>query len=51
MTFDTFFQTATGEQTPYPYQRRLAEAPPGRFPQLLDIPTGLGLGAEDCLWI
>ncbi|MBI4454794.1 MAG: hypothetical protein HY644_02730 [Acidobacteria bacterium] len=40
MTFDDFFSKATGNNTPYEYQRRLATAEP--FPDLLDIPTGLG---------
>lgn len=44
MTYDAFFQQATqlGEapyEAPYPYQRRIAvEA----WPELLDVPTGLG---------
>jgi hypothetical protein len=37
VTYDDFFRTATGGQTPYPYQRRLAgalegPAPSGPFP-------------------
>ncbi len=40
MDYDEFFRQATGLQTaPYPYQRRLAVEP---WPDLLDIPTGLG---------
>ena len=35
----SFFSTATGGLQAYPYQRRLAEHP---WPELLDIPTGLG---------
>ena len=38
MDFPTFFHTTTGH-TPYPYQQRLATAP---WPELLDVPTGLG---------
>lgn len=59
-TFDDFFQTATGGQTPYAYQRRLAgalegPAPSGPFPcasQLINIPTGLGKTAAVVLaWL
>ncbi|HMW42635.1 MAG TPA: DEAD/DEAH box helicase, partial [Plasticicumulans sp.] len=38
MDFPTFFHTTTGH-TPYPYQQRLATGP---WPELLDVPTGLG---------
>lgn len=38
MTFTDFFERVTGF-APYPYQRRLGEEP---FPELLDVPTGLG---------
>ena len=38
MEFDSFFRKATGFE-PFPYQRALAE---GDWPDLLDIPTGLG---------
>ncbi|MBS0600310.1 MAG: CRISPR-associated endonuclease Cas3'' [Proteobacteria bacterium] len=38
MDFPTFFHTTTGH-APYPYQQRLATAP---WPELLDVPTGLG---------
>ena len=31
---------AQGERTPYPYQERLAHAP--AWPELLDVPTGMG---------
>jgi len=41
MNFDKFFRQATGHG-PYPYQTRLAEGNANEFPQLLDIPTGLG---------
>ena len=37
--FDNFFCKATLLSHPYDYQRRLAQEP---WPQLLDIPTGLG---------
>ncbi len=57
-TFDAFFKTATGGQTPYDYQRRLAgegSAPSGAFPctsQLINIPTGLGKTAAVVLaWL
>ena len=41
MTYDEFFQRAMGREdcVPYDYQRRLAEED---WPELLDIPTGLG---------
>lgn len=38
MSYREFFETITGN-TPFPYQQRLAE---GSWPQVLDIPTGLG---------
>ena len=38
MDFPTFFHTTTGH-APYPYQQRLATGP---WPELLDVPTGLG---------
>ena len=43
-TFETFFRTATGGQTPYAYQRRLAgasegPAPSGSFPYLAHLTT------------
>ena len=41
--FGAFFKQATGKP-PYPCQIRLATA--NRFPQLLDIPTGLGKTAD-----
>ncbi|HUJ08796.1 MAG TPA: CRISPR-associated helicase Cas3' [Verrucomicrobiae bacterium] len=47
--FEAFFQQATGKP-PYPYQFRLATD--GQFPQLLDIPTGLGKTAAIVLaWL
>lgn len=39
VTFDDFFKQATGLKEPYDYQRRLAEGP---WPDLLDVPTGMG---------
>jgi len=48
-SFCDFFERATGNQ-PYDYQRRLAEDAP--FPELLDIPTGLGKTAAVALaWL
>ncbi|MBI3465363.1 MAG: DEAD/DEAH box helicase [Planctomycetes bacterium] len=48
-SFDAVFKRAT-ESTPYPYQCRLATESP--FPQLLDIPTGLGKTAAAVLaWL
>jgi len=42
-SFDDFFRTATGFQEPFDYQRRLAcDYGAGKFPALLDVPTGLG---------
>lgn len=51
ITFDTFFQQATGfDDGPYCYQRKLAEE--DSFPTLLDIPTGLGKTAAVILaWL
>ena len=48
MTFDDFFQTATGGRTPYAYQRRLAGDTSGRpcESQLISVPTGLGKTAS-----
>lgn len=49
MDFDTFFTTATGFSRPFPYQRRLAES---AWPDLLDVPTGLGKSAAIILgWL
>ena len=39
MTYDAFFREATQREAPYPYQQCLALAD---WPELLDIPTGLG---------
>ena len=48
--FREFFRRATSLAAPYPYQQRLALAEP--FPQLLDIPTGLGKTAAVILaWV
>ena len=38
-SFDPFFKTATNHD-PYPFQKNLATC--ARFPELIDIPTGLG---------
>ena len=38
MVYSAFFSALTGN-APYPYQERLAG---GSWPELLDIPTGLG---------
>ena len=47
--FDSFFREATGN-SPYPYQRRLAESPLKSC--LVDIPTGLGKTAAAILaWL
>lgn len=47
MTFEILFQVAmSNDDTPYPYQQRLAEEP---WPDLLDIPTGLGKTAAVAL--
>ena len=49
-SFKTFFQRATGNPAPLPYQSRLALDEP--FPSLLDVPTGLGKTAAAILaWI
>jgi CRISPR-associated endonuclease/helicase Cas3 len=49
MSFDTFFHAATGHR-PYDYQHRLAERDP--FPELIDVPTGLGKTAAAVLaWL
>ncbi|MBI4454792.1 MAG: DEAD/DEAH box helicase [Acidobacteria bacterium] len=50
VTFDDFFQAATGIVEPYPYQRRLATGV--ELPELLDVPTGLGKTAAAVLaWL
>ncbi|MCF8037629.1 MAG: CRISPR-associated helicase Cas3' [Desulfobacteraceae bacterium] len=38
-SYSDFFQTATGHDSIFPYQQRLAE---NQWPDLLNIPTGLG---------
>jgi len=50
MNFNDFFQTATGlEKGPYNYQEKLAL---GAWPDLLDVPTGLGKTAAVALaWL
>jgi CRISPR-associated endonuclease/helicase Cas3 len=48
MNYSDFFQKATGH-LPYPYQTQLAQ---GHWPNLLDIPTGLGKTAAVTLaWL
>ncbi len=48
LSFDEFFRTATATD-PYPYQAALAE---GSWPDLLDVPTGLGKTAAVTLaWV
>ena len=50
MTFDDLFQTATGGNTPYPYQRRFAQQ--DKLPELLSVPTGVGKTAAVVLgWL
>lgn len=49
MDFPAFFHLATGGLTPYPYQTRMAADP---WPELLDVPTGLGKTAAVVLaWL
>lgn len=49
MDYIKFFSQATRLDSPYPYQHRLANEP---WPELLDIPTGLGKTAAVTLaWI
>lgn len=50
MEFDSFFQQVTGgEHRPFPYQHSLATGP---WPELLDVPTGLGKTAAVVLsWL
>lgn len=52
MTYDVFFQYATqlpDQAGPFPYQARLAKEP---WPDLLDVPTGMGKTAAVTLaWI
>lgn len=40
MDYEAFFRQAMGGNAPYPFQRRLAEAPD--LPEVVEIPTGLG---------
>ena len=47
--FRDFFRTATSVEWPYPYQERRATAPTDKFPELLDVPTGLGKTAAAVL--
>ncbi len=50
VAYENFFRQATGGQTPYDYQRRLAEAPCAS--RLINIPTGLGKTAAVVLaWL
>ncbi len=54
MTYDSLFQTATGNAEPYAYQRRLAGDTEGQAcaSQLISIPTGLGKTAAVVLaWL
>jgi CRISPR-associated endonuclease/helicase Cas3 len=49
MNYEQLFRQATTLSEPFPYQRRLAEE---RWPDLLDIPTGLGKSAAVVLaWL
>ena len=49
-SFDQLFQQATLNESPLPYQYRLALADP--FPTLVDVPTGLGKTAAAILaWV
>ncbi|MGF1547797.1 MAG: CRISPR-associated helicase Cas3' [Thiotrichales bacterium] len=49
MDYDAFFSLATGGQSCYAYQRRLAEQ---AWPELLEVPTGLGKTAAITLaWL
>ena len=50
MTFDSFFNTATGNPKAYPYQRRFAMSE--TLPRLLSVPTGVGKTATAVLgWL
>ncbi|NKC15663.1 MAG: CRISPR-associated helicase Cas3' [Gammaproteobacteria bacterium] len=50
MCFGQFFHTATGHPQPYPYQAALAQS--ADWPELLDVPTGLGkTGAVTLAWL
>ena len=49
--FRDYFQFATGVQ-PYPYQERLALAPAGEFPEILNASTGVGkTAAAELGWL
>ncbi len=49
--FRDYFQLATGVQ-PYPYQERLALAPAGEFPEVLNASTGVGkTAAAELGWL
>lgn len=50
MTFDEFFNQATGGHSPYPYQRKFAEGQSN--PDILSVPTGVGKTAAVILgWL
>jgi CRISPR-associated endonuclease/helicase Cas3 len=50
--FRDFFRAATDVERPCPYQERLATAQADQFPELLDVPTGLGKTAAAVLaWL
>jgi len=50
MKFDEFFKTATGGNSPYPYQKAIAEG--DSIPELLSVPTGVGKTAAAILgWL
>ena len=49
MNYPLFFQQATNDLEPYPYQVRLASGP---WPDILDVPTGLGkTAAVNVSWL
>lgn len=49
MHYAEFFQRATGLESPFPYQNRLATRP---WPELVEVPTGLGKTAAITLaWL
>ena len=48
-SFSHYFRQATGLSAPYPYQKQLAD---GHWPDVLDVPTGLGKTAAVSLaWL
>jgi len=50
MKFAEFFKTATGGNSPYPYQKAIAEG--DSIPELLSVPTGVGKTAAAILgWL